>query len=234
MPSNFDITPGFERVYVALSTALAADSGVWRCDGPLAPRELGMVNQQVRTIAYSGDVSNGTLFAGVRVGAGIPTQVWSTAQMTTNLPTWYPSFKPPTGLLAIAAGNGGAFVRVSPNFAADKTVYCGTSSAANAESAFSISNDAGTTFYQKALINSIAADTVVKIDAIQLSPDGATLFVATDDGRSAEPVGDRHRAIAIQLEANLLLYRPYMACSPSTRLPGRILLKFTSPKPHCG
>jgi hypothetical protein len=182
VPTNFDITPGFERVYVSLNTANIAHSGVWRCDGPLAPRELGMVNNQVTAIAYSGDVSNGTLFAGMRVGAGIQTQVWSTAQPTTNVPTWYPSYKPPTGLLAIATGKGGAFVRVSPNFAADKTVYCGTSSAANAESAFSISTDAGLTFNQKAIINSNGANTVVKIDALMLSPDGATVFLATDDG----------------------------------------------------
>jgi len=182
IPTNYDITPGFERVYAATSSAAAANDGVWRCDGLLAPRELGMVGQQIRTISYSGDISNGTLFAGVRVGAGINTQVWSTTQPTTNLPTWYPSFKPPTGLLAIAAGNGGAFVRVSPNFAADKTVFCGTSSAANAESAFSVSTDAGLTFNQESLINSVAANTVVKIDAITLSPDGAKLFVATDDG----------------------------------------------------
>ena len=100
VPSNYDITPGFERAYASTASATPADDGVWRCDGLLAPRELGMVGIAIRSIAYSGDVSTGTLFAGVYAapgGALIATQVWSTVQPTTNLPTWLPSFKPPTG-----------------------------------------------------------------------------------------------------------------------------------------
>ncbi len=180
VPSNYDITPGFERVYVSTSSAIVANDGVWRCDGLLAPRELGMTGIAIRSIAYSGDVATGTLFAGVFAapgGALIATQVWSTVQPTTNLPTWLPSFKPPTG------DGGLAYVRVSPNFAADKTVFAGTSStAAGGQSAFSVSTDAGTTFNQEALIDTNDATPDVNvIDAIAYSPDGATLFVATDD-----------------------------------------------------
>ena len=76
-----------------------------------------------------------------------------------------------------------AFVRVSPNFAADKMVYAGTSStAAGGQSAFSVSTDAGVTFNQEALIDTNDATPDVNvIDAIAYSPDGTTLFVATDD-----------------------------------------------------
>jgi hypothetical protein len=183
VPSNFDITPGFERAYASVATTALTNNGVWRCDSVLAPTELGMTATPIRSIAYTGDTANGTLFAGQYIGAVLATQVWSTTQMTTNLPAWYPSFKPATGFVAaVAAFPGGAYVRLSPNYSADNKVFCGTTDAgAGLESAFSVSTNAGLTFDQEALVDSIAANTVVKIDAIQLSPDGAKLYVATDD-----------------------------------------------------
>ena len=173
VPSNYDITPGFERAYASTASAVVANDGVWRCDSVLAPRELGFVGTAVGSIAYSGDVSSGTLFAGQYAAAtALLTQVWSTNQMTTNLPAWYPSFKPPTG------GTGLAYVRVSPNFAADKTAYCGTT---GAESAFNVTTDAGLTFNQEALIDNGIGNTIVASTAMLLSPDGAKLYLVTDD-----------------------------------------------------
>ena len=183
VPSNFDITPGFERAYASVATSGATGGGVWRCDSVLVTRELGFATTPVRSIAYSGDTANGTLFAGQYVGAVLSTQVWSTAQMTTNLPAWYPSYKPPTGVGVLGVPVSGAYVRLSPNYAADKKVYCGTSGAgAGDESAFNVSTDAGLTFNQKALVDTNdATNDVNVIDGIAYSPDGATLFVATDD-----------------------------------------------------
>ncbi|GEM_PF-4614385 len=189
VPSNFDITPGFERAFASVATFGATAGGVWRCDSLLVTRELGMAGTQVRSIAYAGDTANGTLFAGQMFTqpaavASLATQVWSTTQMTSNMPSWYPSFKPPTGGTAVITDTSWAYVRVSPTFSADSTVYCGTTDAgAGLQSAFSVSTDAGNTFNQEALIDTNdAANTVLKIDGIALSPDGAKLFMATDDG----------------------------------------------------
>jgi hypothetical protein len=171
LPSDYDVTvPGFERVFAATANGTAANDNTWRVDSVLPAVALGPAGTSVRSIAYSGTGISGTLFEGNWAGAGIYTQVNWTPQAQTNLPVWYPSRKPTTG------AGGLAFVRVSPNFAEDKTVYVGTS---GNESAFALSIDAGDTYNQKSLIDNAAGNTVVAVDAIMLAPDGATLFVVS-------------------------------------------------------
>jgi hypothetical protein len=181
LPSNYAFgSPGFERAWASTASVGAAFDNVWRCDGALAAVALGR-NVAIKSIAYSGDVNTGTLFEGDYATAAISTQVFYTTQPQSNLPVWTNSYKPPTG-------NGGrAFVRTSPNFGADKTVFCGTYGPN--ESAFSVSVDAGVTYDQIGLVNNNVAgglvNTVGTIDGLMLSPDGATVFMATNDNAGA-------------------------------------------------
>jgi hypothetical protein len=173
LPSDFDpsATTG-QRAWLSYASAVPApnNGGVYRVSGGLMSPELGMAGYQIQSIAYSGTISGGILFAGQTAAVGgvaVTTQVWNTTQPTSNLPVWNPSSKAPTGL------GGVAWVRLSPNYGADKTVYCGT---AGAESALSISKDAGVSFDQIALIDQ-GAITVNAVDSINLTPDGNSLFV---------------------------------------------------------
>jgi hypothetical protein len=181
LPIDYDVTvPGFERVFVGTASTTAANDNVWRCDSVLPAQQLGLGGTSVRSLAYSGTGTAGTLFEGNWTQAGgvsVITQVNWTNQMTTNLPVWYPSRKPPTG-------NGGrAYVRTSPTFDADMKVFVGTTgNGAGSESALSLSTDAGDTYNQIAFIDNGAANDVVAVDALSLTPDGGTLFVATRAG----------------------------------------------------
>jgi len=176
LPINYAAnTPGFERAWISTASGTAANDGVFRCDGTLAPRELGRAGILTQSIAYSGDANTGTLWAGDRARTtAISTDVWYTTQPQINLPQWLNSYKRPTGAGAV---NGLAYVRVAP----DKTVYVGTT---GTESAFSASKDAGVSYDQWSLIDNGAA-TVVAIpagSALALTPDGKTLFVSTRAG----------------------------------------------------
>jgi len=181
LPIDYDVTvPGFERVFVGSASGTAANDNVWRVDSVLPAQQLGLAGTSVRSLAYSGTTTAGTLFEGNWTAAGgatVITQVNWTNQMTTNLPVWYPSRKPPTG-------NGGrAYVRTSPTFDADMKVFVGTTgNGAGSESALSLSTDAGDTYNQIAFIDNGAANDVVATDAITLTPDGGTLFVVTRAG----------------------------------------------------
>ncbi len=180
LPSNYDVTtPGMERAFVSIASQNGAADNVWRCDGILAAQGLmtaGAAQAQNRSIAYAGTVTSGRLFVGNwAVTTAITTGVWYTDDAQTNLPVWYPSFKAPTG------SGGQAYVRCSPGYSSDTSVYAGTIGAN--ESAFSRSVDGGVTYDQLSLIDSgVGITTVVKTDAIELTSDAGTLFMATDDG----------------------------------------------------
>jgi hypothetical protein len=186
LPSNYDVTtPGMERAFVSIASATGALVNVFRCDGILAAQGLmtaASAQAQNRSIAYAGTVTAGRLFVGnYAQTTAITTGVWYTDDAQTNLPVWYPSFKPPTGGTGGLGVGGLAYVRCSPNYSSDTTVYAGTSG--TNESAFSASADGGVTYNQLSLIDSGAGiTTVVKTDAIQLTSDAGTLFMATDDG----------------------------------------------------
>jgi hypothetical protein len=178
LPIDYDVTvPGFERAFAGTASVGAAADNVWRCDATLPAQGLGLLGRAVRSLAYSGTTTAGTLFEGdyTATGGTLITQVNWTDQMTTNLPVWHPSRKPPTGT------GGRAYVRTSPTFDADSKVFVGTAGAgAGNESALSQSVNAGDTYNQIAFIdNGAGTNTVVATEALALTPDGNTLFMVT-------------------------------------------------------
>jgi hypothetical protein len=180
-PIDFDVTStAYTRVYVSWTGASggALVGGVSRVDGPLEQSLLA--NHPTMSIAFAGTCYNSEglpLFLGDFNGtAALYTQVWSTTQPTINLPTWYPSFKPATGG---STNRGGAMIAVAQDYSATLNVFAVTR---GTESALSISTDAGVSFDQEAIIDNGVANDVRTIDAIQLTPDGGTIFMATDDG----------------------------------------------------
>ncbi len=186
-PTNFNVTsPLNERFWASFaSTAAVPNSGgVNRVDGPLTWALL--TSRAVESLAFAGDASNTgnlALFAADQAAVGIYTQVWYTTEATTNNPSWYPSFKPPTG-------NGGlAKVAVAPDYAATSKVFVTVSGAS--ESAFSISTDAGISYDQEAVIdNDVAANTVNAVTGIALTPDGTKVIVATDDNSAVNTAAE--------------------------------------------
>jgi hypothetical protein len=175
LPSDYDATdPVCERAYVGTASVPTINNdNVWRVSRTQSTAILGL-NASVRSVAYSGTAAKGTLFVGEWSATGIVTQVRFTTDMTASRPVWIASFKPPTG-------NGGrAYVRVSPGFDSNSTVFCSTTGAN--ESAFSVSRDGGVTYNQIAFIDNGVANDVFRIDSIVLTPDASTIFMATNDG----------------------------------------------------
>jgi hypothetical protein len=183
IPSDFDPTiPSGMRFWASIASivadGLANAGGIYRVDAAQTPELFSpaaaiAANQRIKSIAYSGDTINGTLFAGLRSAVGITGPVSYTTQASTNLPVFTPSRKAPTGNAGVPV------VRVSPNFAANKTVYA---VALGNESAFSISTDGGFSFNQEAMIDNNTANTVVVVDDMAMTGDGKTLFVVTRAG----------------------------------------------------
>ena len=132
VPSNYDITPGFERVYVSTASAVVANDGVWRCDSVLPPAELGMAGTGIRSIDYYGDVTAGQLIAGEYA----TTMVWYTTTPTSASPTWGFSSPSPVGVWLTV-------VAINPTDM--HTCYAGTSGTG---SCFSISTDNAHSFFQ--------------------------------------------------------------------------------------
>jgi len=167
LPSDYDPTTGSgRRAYVAIATAGAAIDDIFRVDNATF-RALGATNRGYHSVSYTGTIDEGTLFLGDRIA--------STVRFSTNaqvsLPTWTSTKKAPTG-----ATN--TVVRVPNNFSETSKVFAGTT---GAESAFSVSNNAGVSFDQESIIDNGVANTVVAIQSIAITPDGGTIFMATDD-----------------------------------------------------
>jgi len=186
MPIDYDYTtPGFERYWASWASGATVNGDAVRCDDGLPAYSMQLAGTPIRSIAYSGTIVGGTMFASyTNATAALATQIVYTTGATTNIPSWLPSFKPPTG-----NGTIGAYVRLSPNFLGDKTVYAGTtgSGAQPDESAFSVSTNGGVTYNQESLIDqeeaaAWGAEDFGTIDSMLLTPDGKTLFMATDDG----------------------------------------------------
>jgi photosystem II stability/assembly factor-like uncharacterized protein len=182
-PIDFDITStAYTRVYVSWMgrTGGADVGGVSRVDGPLEQSLLA--NHPTMSIAFAGTCYNSEglpLFLGDFNSTNISTQVWSTTQPTINLPTWYPSMKPATGA---GTNRGGAMIAVAQDYSATLSVFAVTT---GAESALSISTDAGVSFDQEAIIDNGVANNIVQIDAIALTPDSGTIFMVTNDNPAA-------------------------------------------------
>ncbi len=77
-------------------------------------------------------------------------------------------------------------IRVAADFTTSNRVFAATQgTVAGNNNEFAISNDGGVSFNGEAFINSIAKDVIGVgggIQAIRLTPDGKTIYVATDDG----------------------------------------------------
>jgi hypothetical protein len=121
-------------------------------------------------VTYSGTLDEGTLFAGQNNN----NTVLYTTNPQTALPTWTTSLKSPS-----LAASTAVVVRIAADFGTTERVFAGTT---GVESAFNISNDAGVSFNGEALIDNGAANTVVAVQDVKASADGASVFVATDDG----------------------------------------------------
>ncbi len=168
LPSDYIGTnPSRRRVYIGFN-ATGGIRDAFRIDNTSVFRlnVLDGANIDLTSIAYYGTYDSGKLLAGRTDGIGIETQVYRTFNPQSRLPDWKTSAKPPTG-------PGKAFVRWAPD---GKSAFCGTSGVgANDESAFSRSIDAGLSWNQTGII-----DTVInRINHLEPSPNGDTLFMTT-------------------------------------------------------
>jgi hypothetical protein len=133
VPSDYDITPGYERVYASIATTATISNGIWRCDGVLAPVELGFVATPINSIAYSGTVAAGKLIAGEYHAA----KVWYSTTAMTSAPIWDFSSLPPPGLIKTVVG-------MHPEHAVNHICYAGT--CGPGDGGFYISTDNAHTF----------------------------------------------------------------------------------------
>ena len=185
LPSDWDpSTSSGQRTYCCTASFVAGSDSVYRVDG--GTRYLlgtGVDDVQWNSVAYSGTIEEGKLFAGEYAAptattgmASITTTVKYTSDPQIMMPTWKTTAKSPTG------DGGQAFVRLASDYASTDMVFCGTT---GNESAFSVSYDAGFSFDQEALIDTgVATDDVFDIDDIQLVKDAdgvVTMFMATND-----------------------------------------------------
>jgi hypothetical protein len=180
MPIDWDpSTAAGQRTYVCTASATIANDSVYRVDaGTRWDLGVGVTGLAWQSVAYSGVITAGKLFAGAyAVTAGtINTNVSYAADPQLLQPLWKPATTAPTG------AGGLAVVRVAPDYAATLRVFVGTSSAAGAESAFSVSYNGGVSYQQESLIDTdTVANTVIAIDDIVLTPDASTIFMATRD-----------------------------------------------------
>ena len=182
LPSNFDPTTALgETCYVSTASATTvANDGIFRVDADVS-RELGLSGASWKSVTYHGTTSDGILFAGTYASNNLR----YTINPTVSSPTWVWTMKAPEGV------TGRTLLQVAADYATTSRVFATT---LGAESAFSVSNNAGVSFDQVSLIDNAAANNVVNIDGIAITPDGSTIFVATDDGtdlslyKSALPV----------------------------------------------
>ena len=179
LPEDWDPTAGSGRVtWCSTASDNITNDSVYRVnDATVWDLSVGVTNTAWKSIAYSGTIDDGDLFAGaytVTSGA-ISTNVKYATDPQLAQPTWKSTYNPPTG------DGGLAVVRLDPNFAESNTVFVGTS---GNESAFSVSYNAGVSYQQESLID--AGDTdVVAVDDINLvvdPEDNKILFMASDDG----------------------------------------------------
>ena len=177
LPTDFDPN------VVSLRSAFAGfgsitpftDNDVYRIDDG-TKRNLDAVSAlAIKSVAYTGVIDEGTLF----IGESATNNVKYALDPWVSLPTWKSTRKGPSPDATISA-NAMPVVRVSPTDS--NVVFAGTTSGANLESAFSVSNNKGLSFDAESLIDSTGLNIVVTVDDIYITPDGGTIFMATDDG----------------------------------------------------
>lgn len=168
LPFDFDATTSSgQRSYIAIATAATyLDADVYRVDGSTDWDLDGAGGtESVKSVAYSGTIDEGTLF----IGMDNSNKVRYTTNPTISMPTWVTSKKYPTGATDTV-------VRLAADFASTSKVFAGTTGTG---SAFSVSNNAAISFDGKSLIDLAA---ITDIQDIQMTSDGGTIFMVTDNG----------------------------------------------------
>ena len=181
LPSDFDpnVVSAREAFASYGSVTPFTDNDAYRIDDG-SVRALSAVNLlAIKSVAYTGVIDDGSLF----IGEYASNNVKYALDPWVSLPYWKSTKKGPSPDALISA-NAMPIVRVSPTDS--NVIFAGTSSAANLESAFSVSNNKALSFDALSLIDSDATNTVVTVDDIYLTPDGATMFMATSDTGGAQ------------------------------------------------
>jgi hypothetical protein len=176
LPSDFDPTAA-PVAYVGIgSVTPVVGDDVYRLTATSAV-DLNAVNPTgataflgVDSVGFAGTQSEGTLFCGY-VSAAL-TYVKRTAAPTSNAPTWSTSANNPTGSTL-------CLVNASYDFASSNMVFVGTM---GAESAWSISDDGGVSFYGRSMIHNMSGRSDWgQIEGWAVTPDGSSLYLVTDD-----------------------------------------------------
>jgi len=178
VPSDFDPTTTSGRiVYVGIGTNTAAGAAddVYRMNSTTA-RPLNAVTatgtNAIDSVGYAGTVSEGTLFCGYIDATTAVAAVKRTAEPTATAPTWTSCYNNPTG---------STFCRVKPayDFTTSNKLFAFTQ---GAESAWSVSDDGGVSFYQRSWIDNGVASDWVLVENMAIAADGSAMYIVTDDG----------------------------------------------------
>jgi len=179
LPADYNGSSIFSRrAYVATVSGLLTDD-IYRVTNVTAGVALNPTaagDDQYASLAYSGDYTTGTLFAGNYAGAAaVTSQVMRTANPNAAAGIlWYPASAAPTGT-SFAAGPL-TYVALTPDFATSNRIMVGTAgdsgdlvAGANDESAVSASDDGGARFYQTGMVDT----TINHFSDVAVSPDYA-------------------------------------------------------------
>jgi hypothetical protein len=172
-PSDFNASLQFNRTLYAAVTSGSANDKIYRIvaafgSTALDPNTLTGANDDAMTsIAYNGTHGAGTLLCGAAASTAVyrSTNAYPLASAVTV--SFLPAFPGPTGAAL-------TYVAMPPDFASSNTVYVGTT---GPDSALSVSDTGGATFYQAGMI----ATTIANIEEfVPASP--TDLFLVTTDG----------------------------------------------------
>ncbi|MFC1945948.1 WD40/YVTN/BNR-like repeat-containing protein [Chloroflexota bacterium] len=187
-PSDFNFSvPSLRTIYVSMMSATSALCDVFRV--PVGGTTVALTAtanaggfREYTSIAFYGTTAEGTLYAGNdSQSAAYASQVRRSTNPTGAAGTiiWRSASAPPTGGGTIALGT--TYIQLADDFATSNRMYAAT---IGAESALSISDDGGVTFYQAGLIDT----TFAGINDIAMVSATEFFFVSTDGGAGAESV----------------------------------------------
>lgn len=168
VPIDFDPTSSSGQIVFAgiASTGTLTDNDVYRISGS-SSRAMGDGANGVKSVSFSGTTDEGTLFA----GRYSDSNVRRTVEPHASSPTWKGTTSP--------TGASSTVVRVAADFGSTDRVFAGTT---GTESAFSISENSGANFWGETFIDNGVGNTVQAIQDLKITPDGESMFMATDDG----------------------------------------------------
>ncbi|MBI2852218.1 MAG: hypothetical protein HYX84_03835 [Chloroflexi bacterium] len=167
LPSDFNGLDTSARIVYVSALSAAADDTVNRVSG--SSRSTGFEGPdavEVATLAYSGTISAGTLFAG-RTSARVDRVANPTS--TTKSDAWSASTS------GTITGSGPTQVAVAPDFATSSKVYAGTT---GDDGAFNVSTSGGARFAQYGLVRT-SAPTVRDITPSPAYGTDKNLFLVT-------------------------------------------------------